>query len=238
MRSNDNKSNSKSSTARTKSRVRAPLTLTAIAAVFAFATAADAAQRMGSLGSMGSVRGFGGMKMTGGGRTIGAIGIIGNPGGKTGKGNQTSNGGNRTGGDDRPRQPRWKPPIIVAIPPTITAAAPVTLGVANPGGGGGSSSGAPNLSAPGINTGVPPAGERRYVPDEVLIQLAASVPTERVDAIARRLRLNRVESFDYNGITMLRWKILDRRSVPEVIRSLQGESIVSAAQPNYLYQLQ
>ena len=85
---------------------------------------------------------------------------------------------------------------------------------------------------------MPPVGERRYVPDEVLIQLAASVPTERVDAIARRLRLNRVESFDSNGITMLRWKIPDRRSVPEVVRSLQGESIVSAAQPNYLYQLQ
>ena len=76
-----------------------------------------------------------------------------------------------------------------------------------------------------------------HVPDEVLIILASSVSEETVDALGRRLRLNRVASFTANDITMFRWKILDRRPVPAVVRSLEAESIVLAAQPNYTYQL-
>jgi hypothetical protein len=82
------------------------------------------------------------------------------------------------------------------------------------------------------------ANERRYVPDEVLIQLASSVPNKTIDALGRRLRLNRAASFTANNITTFRWKILDRRPVPTVIRSLEAEPIVQAAQPNYTYQLE
>jgi len=84
--------------------------------------------------------------------------------------------------------------------------------------------------------GVRPADER-YVRDEVLIQLASSVPSETIDALGRRLRLNRAASFTANNITTFRWKILDGRPVPAVIRSLEAEPIVLAAQPNYSYQL-
>lgn len=84
--------------------------------------------------------------------------------------------------------------------------------------------------------GVRPADER-YVRDEVLIQLASSVPRETIDALGRRLRLNRAASFTANNITTFRWKILDGRPVPAVIRSLEAEPIVLAAQPNYSYQL-
>jgi hypothetical protein len=77
----------------------------------------------------------------------------------------------------------------------------------------------------------------RYVRDEVLIQLASSVPSETIDALGRRLRLNRAASFTANNITTFRWKILDGRPVPAVIRSLEAEPIVLAAQPNYSYQL-
>ena len=83
--------------------------------------------------------------------------------------------------------------------------------------------------------GVRPADER-YVRDEVLIQLASSVPRETIDALGRRLRLNRAASFTAN-ITTFRWKIRDGRPVPAVIRSLEAEPIVLAAQPNYSYQL-
>lgn len=76
-----------------------------------------------------------------------------------------------------------------------------------------------------------------YVRDEVLIQLPSSVPRETIDALGRRLRLNRAASFTANNITTFRWKILDGRPVPAVIRSLEAESIVLAAQPNYAYQL-
>src|SRR5262249_38665046 len=42
----------------------------------------------------------------------------------------------------------------------------------------------------------------------------------------------------FGDVILLRWKIPDRRSVPAVIRSLEAERIVLAAQPNYLYGLQ
>jgi hypothetical protein len=84
--------------------------------------------------------------------------------------------------------------------------------------------------------GVRPVDER-YVRDEVLIQLASSVPRETIDALGRRLRLNRAASFTANNITTFRWKIRDGRPVPAVIRSLEAEPIVLAAQPNYSYQL-
>jgi subtilisin family serine protease len=122
----------------------------------------------------------------------------------------------------------------------VAAVAPVTQGAVgsqlSSGGGGGSSSPGQQLRRTG--NGLPPSDERRYVPDEVLVQLVSSVPTGTVDALARRLQLNRVESFDSNGITMFRWKIPDGRSVPSVIRLLQVERNVLAVQPNYLYQLQ
>jgi hypothetical protein len=67
----------------------------------------------------------------------------------------------------------------------------------------------------------------RYAPAEVLTQLA----------VARRLRLDRIASVTAGDITLWCWKIPDRRSVPAVIRSLEAERIVLAAQPNYLYGL-
>src|SRR5262245_63347409 len=76
-----------------------------------------------------------------------------------------------------------------------------------------------------------------YAPAEVLIQLAADVPDQTVAALARRLRLDRLASVTAGDVTVLRWRIPDRRSVPEVIRSLESERVVLAAQPNYLYGL-
>jgi hypothetical protein len=76
-----------------------------------------------------------------------------------------------------------------------------------------------------------------YAPAEVLTQLAADVPDRTVAALARRLQLDPIASVSSGDVTVLRWKIPDRRSVPAVIRSLEAERIVLAAQPNYLYGL-
>jgi len=81
------------------------------------------------------------------------------------------------------------------------------------------------------------AHQAAYAPAEVLTQLAADVPDRTVAALARRLRLDRLASVTAGDVTVLRWRIPDRRSVPEVIRSLEAERIVVAAQPNYLYGL-
>jgi hypothetical protein len=81
------------------------------------------------------------------------------------------------------------------------------------------------------------AKQRPHVPDEVLIQLVSGVSEETIAALGRRLRLNRAASLTAGNITTSRWTILDRRSVPAVVRSLQAEPIVLAAQPNYTYHL-
>ena len=129
-------------------------------------------------------------------------------------------------------------PVVTAVTPAIAAGNPQ---VVNRGGGsspqlsnqGGSSRNAQPFRR---NSGVPPANERRYVPDEVLVMLEASVPEATVDALARRMQLNRIESYTSNGISMFRWRIpQDGRSVPVVIRSLEAAGFV--ARPNFLYSL-
>jgi hypothetical protein len=89
-------------------------------------------------------------------------------------------------------------------------------------------------------TGMPPAGERRFVQNEVVIEVDGRPSTEAVDALARRHRLNRVESqsFDLTGTTMFRWTIPQGRSMGDVIRGLEADRNVRSVQPNYQYQLQ
>ena len=75
------------------------------------------------------------------------------------------------------------------------------------------------------------------MPDGVLTLLVSGVSEQTIAALGRRLRLSRAASLTADNITTFRWKILDRRPVPAVVRSLQAEPIVLAAQPNYTYQL-
>ena len=75
------------------------------------------------------------------------------------------------------------------------------------------------------------------MPDEVLTLLLSGVSEETIAAFGRRLRLSRAASLTADNITTFRWKILDRRPVPAVVRSLQAEPVVLAAQPNYTYRL-
>ena len=89
-------------------------------------------------------------------------------------------------------------------------------------------------------SGAPPPNERRFVPDEVVIELSNSVGAQQVDALQRRFRLTRIESqrFQLSNTTLYRWRIADRRSVAAVVRSLEGDRLVASAQPNYLFALQ
>ena len=89
-------------------------------------------------------------------------------------------------------------------------------------------------------TGAPPAGERRLVPDEVVIELANTVSERQIEALQRQYRLTRVESqrFTLTGTTLYRWHIPDRRSVASVVRSLERNANVVSAQPNYLFTVQ
>ena len=88
-------------------------------------------------------------------------------------------------------------------------------------------------------TGVPPSGERRYVPDEVVIEIAGSPAEATLRTLSVRHRLIRLDSqrLTLAGSTFFRWRIPDRRSVPAVVRALEAERAVRAAQPNYVYEL-
>jgi len=90
------------------------------------------------------------------------------------------------------------------------------------------------------SNGAPPAGERRFVPDEVLVALANAVTPAQVNALQRRHRLTPIEqqTFQLAGTTLLRWRIPDRRSVATVVRALERDAAVVSAQPNYLFALQ
>jgi hypothetical protein len=237
-----------SSTGRIASLARLPLALAVIATAVLLATAADAA----GFGRGGG----GGHHSIGNGGNRGPASII-NPGGKKldwkkpsigsssgGRGAVTGDG-NRGGRDrpHRPRSPKWPViPVIVGTPPLIGAvttpvlgtAKPAALSVANPGG-----SGPSGRQARRSTSGMPPAGERRYVPDEVVIQLSSSLAAQTIDALALRHRLNRIETLTLaTGSTLFRWKIQDRRSVPEVIRSLEADRLVENVQPNYVHTTQ
>jgi hypothetical protein len=88
-------------------------------------------------------------------------------------------------------------------------------------------------------SGVPPAGERRFVPNEVVVGVASNMPPGALGELAQRHRLTAVESHDIPlvGTTYYRWRIADGRSISDVIRALEADSVVRHAQPNYRFTL-
>lgn len=88
-------------------------------------------------------------------------------------------------------------------------------------------------------SGVPPANERRYLPDEVVVEIATGQGDAQVNALVQRFRLTRLETvnFQLGGTTALRLRIPDRRSVPSVVRALETDANVLFAQPNYVFTL-
>jgi hypothetical protein len=89
-------------------------------------------------------------------------------------------------------------------------------------------------------SGVPPAGETRMVPDEVVIEIPNTVSQQAINTVQQRHRLTPLgsQAVELTGTTFYRWRITDRRSVPNVIRALEADGRVASAQPNYLYSLQ
>ena len=90
------------------------------------------------------------------------------------------------------------------------------------------------------NSNAPPAGERRMVPDEVVIELRNAATPAQIAALQRRFRLTRLGQtpISLTGTTFYRWRIPDRRSVATVVRQLEADRLVASAQPNYQFALQ
>jgi subtilisin family serine protease len=88
-------------------------------------------------------------------------------------------------------------------------------------------------------SGVPPAGERRFVPDQVVAVLQDRLTETQIDRFLRERRLARTP----NGVRRLalinarvfRLRITDGAVVPRVVAVLERDPRVVFVQPNYLF---
>jgi len=87
---------------------------------------------------------------------------------------------------------------------------------------------------------IPPLGEARYVPDEVLVEIPVGMTVSALRAVERRLGLTLIASRDFTLISahVNRYRIAKGRSVADTLRALRAEAQVSGAQPNYVFALQ
>lgn len=112
------------------------------------------------------------------------------------------------------------------------------IAVTVPGGGGAAAA----LGGAGGNgrINLPPAGEQRFVPDEVIVGFSNNTSQQEIAQLTRRYNLSALESrsFPLIGVTLYRLHIGSGRSVPSVLQTLQSQGIVATAQPNYLFSLQ
>jgi subtilisin family serine protease len=97
----------------------------------------------------------------------------------------------------------------------------------------------PGAGAPGPQrrANPPPPGERRFVPDEILVEVSGIISERALERIARRHRLTRLGALNLQllGSSIHRWRITGGRSVAAVIRALANERILASIQPNYFY---
>jgi subtilisin family serine protease len=108
-------------------------------------------------------------------------------------------------------------------------------GGAGGGGGGGGLGGGRRVG------GVPPAGESRFVSDEVLVEFQPRISPQTIARFARTFSLTQLDSQSFSllgGATFYRWRIAAGNSVPGLVATLQNQVIVANAQPNYLFAVQ
>jgi hypothetical protein len=167
-------------------------------------------------------------------------------GSSTGHGRIVSNGSDHPGrgtGETGSRWPTWpRHPRGPLVPdnPVLTPGNPVLASAPPNGVGPLGRNNVASLTTRRAGTGLPPAGENRYVPDEVVVEVASSMNDRQIGALAARFRLTRLQqtSFRLGGTTLMRWRIPDRRSVPVVLAALATDPNVLFSQPNYLFILQ
>lgn len=86
---------------------------------------------------------------------------------------------------------------------------------------------------------IPPINETRFLQNEVVLQMGINVPLADVQRIAQSMGLSIISQQSLNalGRNAFRFSIGSGRSVRDVIRALEANSIVAVAQPNYQYKL-
>ncbi|HZO47326.1 MAG TPA: S8 family serine peptidase [Xanthobacteraceae bacterium] len=176
-----------------------------------------------------------------GGGGMGKGGMAGTGGGMGGRHPPTTvaDPRNPKGGDHRPPgRPRF--PIPPILPPggdtVVTLPGGPASGPPSSGGGGGGGGG--GQSTPSAQSNQPPTNWGRYVPNEVVVEVAATVSPETMNALLRRHRLTQLETVNLqsSNTSIRRLRINDRRGVPAVVRALAAEGFT--VQPNLIATLQ
>jgi hypothetical protein len=85
---------------------------------------------------------------------------------------------------------------------------------------------------------MPPVNERRFVTNEVVLDMPSNLPPQTLNSLAQRHHLTRVGAETLGAHTLYRWRVEDSRPIADVIRDLQNEDHISAAQPNFTFTLQ
>jgi len=88
-------------------------------------------------------------------------------------------------------------------------------------------------------SGVPPVGETRFLPNQVVVQFSAGMTPQQIAAFAQRFGLTMVaqQTIAVLGRTVYTFHIGNGQSVREVIRLVEAAGLKAAVQPNYTYGL-
>ncbi|HZE14492.1 MAG TPA: Ig-like domain-containing protein, partial [Mycobacterium sp.] len=88
-------------------------------------------------------------------------------------------------------------------------------------------------------SGMPPPGETRFAPDQVVIQFAAGTTPQQIAGIAQRFGLTILDqqAMGMLGRTVYVFHIANGQSVRQVIGRVRAAGIHAAVQPNYNYGL-
>ena len=100
---------------------------------------------------------------------------------------------------------------------------------------------APTKHLATVNTSLllPLAGEKRFLPNEVLVVFRIGTSEGKIAAIARRLRLEQTQVRDLTliGMRTHRFRFADNRSVKDVLMALSRRPQVMLAEPHYIFTL-
>lgn len=86
---------------------------------------------------------------------------------------------------------------------------------------------------------LPPAGETRFVPNQIFVAIPSKVPPALIAAILRRWHLIEVGSTNFSdvGVSYHVWSFSDRRTLTQVVQALSHETGLLSLQPNYVFTL-
>ena len=97
-----------------------------------------------------------------------------------------------------------------------------------------------NRGGGGGGGGAQTQANQTFVPNEVVTAFAQGTPPQAINAVAQRYGLTQLETqnFALIGVTLYRWRIGPRTTVPNLVRVLGNERSVASVQPNFLFILQ